>query len=113
MSKVKQTLPKGLILRALKNYRATLEKLKKDMPEDVFYVGHFGDDEFDLCSEIPMIEHSDKIEVTFNKDLYENWPNHSLQGVDYPMYVEPYNLYEIKEETKTIKRTTFKPIDLG
>jgi len=113
MSKVKQTLPKDLIVRALKNYRNTLLDLKNKMGEDAFYCNeHFGDDEFDLCSEIVLFEKADKIEVTFDKVLYENWSNHSINGVDYPMYCEEYPLYEIKEETKTIKRTVLKRIEL-
>ena len=113
MSKVKQALPKSLIVRALKNYREHLEDLKDKMGEDAFYCNeHYGDDEFDLCSEIVLFEKADKIEVTFDKALYEGWSNHSLQGVDYPMYCDEYPLYEIKEETQTIKRTIHKRIEL-
>jgi hypothetical protein len=114
MSKVKQTIPKELIVRALKNYKNLLLDLKSNMGEDSFnQIQHYSDDLFDLYSEITLLENSNKIEITFDKTLYESFNQYSINGVDYPKYSNKYPLYEIKEETQTIKRTIHKKIKIN
>ncbi len=105
MSKVTQVIPNDLVVRALKHYRQHLLDLKAEIGQDEFYesIESYGEDEYDLCSEIVLYEKS-KIELTFDKEVYENFSQHSIDGVDYPMFNDAeYPLYEVVEKSQVVK----------
>ena len=85
---IKQRIPNGLILRALQQYQEHLKNLKAGIGEELFYsMGTNQEDEFDLFSEIPMIENSEMVELTMNEDIKKNWHMYCQGGVDYPEYI--------------------------
>ena len=97
---VKQAMPKGLVVRALKHYRKLLLAKDRDTKQDGISTLCEQDtnDLFDTCSEIVLYEEASKIELTFAQSLYKNFNQHSLDGVDYPLYSNDLPLVVVQEE---------------
>lgn len=105
MRQVTQVLPNDLVVRALNYYKHHIAHMKKELGEEKFYENVvLANDEFDVCSEKVLYEKASKIEVTFDKALYEYWNQMSGCDVDYPVFDDTvYPLYEVVEKTQVVK----------